>query len=115
MPPDMLAPWAEPVPDVDSLAAHDLFALSEDTWLYELVEGRLVRTPPTGFDHGDLEVTLASELRAFARAHNLGRVVSGEASFHLSGSPPITLGEADTLDGGTVVPGFRYPVAHLFA
>ena len=31
------------------------------------------------------------------------------------GQPPFTLGEGDTLDGGDVVPGFRLPVADIFA
>jgi hypothetical protein len=30
-------------------------------------------------------------------------------------SLPISLGETDSLDGGTVVSGFSYPVARLFA
>ena len=33
---------------------------------------------------------------------------------HRPGVEPRTLGEADTLDGGDVVPGFRLPVADLF-
>jgi hypothetical protein len=31
------------------------------------------------------------------------------------GGEPETLGEADVLDGGTVLPGFRLPVAEIFA
>lgn len=30
-------------------------------------------------------------------------------------SDPVTLGEADTLDGGDVLPGFTVPVAEIFA
>ena len=32
-----------------------------------------------------------------------------------SETDPVTLGESDTLDGGDVLPGFRVPVAEIFA
>jgi Uma2 family endonuclease len=34
---------------------------------------------------------------------------------HRPGAPVELLGESDALDGGEVVPGFRYPLARLFA
>lgn len=192
---DTIAPWAEPV----LATIDDLLARDDDGWRYELVEGRLVRMPPTSFEHGDVEATVVEELRRFVREHGLGRVVSGEPGFHLSGpgepdtvlaadvafvasdgveevkregsasfphlapdlvveiaspsqghpelsakarlwlragvrmvwvvwprtrqvdvwriesdTPALTLGETDQLDGGVVLPGFRYPVSDLF-
>lgn len=34
---------------------------------------------------------------------------------HRPGGPPVTLHETDVLDGGDIVPGFRYELARLFA
>jgi Uma2 family endonuclease len=35
-------------------------------------------------------------------------------TIHRQDHSPTVLGETDTLDGGTVVPGFRYPLSRLF-
>jgi Uma2 family endonuclease len=37
------------------------------------------------------------------------------AAVHRSGAPSEILGESDALDGDEVLPGFRYPLARLFA
>ena len=89
MPADPPAPWAEPV----LLTAEDLKAREDDFWRYELLEGRLVRMPPTSFEHGEVELNLASELRSFVRMHSRGRVVSGDPGFHVSrpGEPDTVL------------------------
>jgi Uma2 family endonuclease len=85
---DTIAPWAEPV----LATVDDLLAVADDCWHYELVEGRLVRMSPTSFEHGEVELALGSELRRFVRLHGLGRVVSGEPGFYVSGP-----GEPDTV------------------
>jgi Uma2 family endonuclease len=36
-------------------------------------------------------------------------------SIHRPNARPQVLGETDTLDGGSVLPGFRYPLSRLFA
>ena len=36
-------------------------------------------------------------------------------TLHAPGQPPVTLTEADTLDGGPVVPGWQLPVRDIFA
>jgi Uma2 family endonuclease len=89
-----LAPWAELVPGRGPTTAEELARLPDDGWVYELVEGRLVRMPPAGFDHGDIEFGLGGALRAFVEAAKLGRVVGGEAGFRLSrpGEPDTVLG-----------------------
>jgi Uma2 family endonuclease len=86
---DTTAPWAEPV----LATIDDLLARDDDGWSYELVEGRLVRMLPTSFEHGELEATLAAELRRFVREHGLGRVSSREPGFHVSrpGEPDTVL------------------------
>lgn len=85
MAPHTLARWAEPVPEhAGSMTAEELQRLPEDGWLYELVEGRLVRMPPAGFDHGTLEIDLGAVLRAYVIARSLGSVATGEVGFTLS-------------------------------
>lgn len=77
---EIAAPWAEPAP----ITADQLLALADDSWRYELVEGRLLRMPPTGFQHADVEAELVSILRGFARDAGLGSVIGGEPGFLLS-------------------------------
>jgi Uma2 family endonuclease len=79
-------------------------ARADDGWRYELVEGRLVRMPPTGFEHGSIAVNLLTALQSFARERELGGVSPPETGFLLSRE-----GEPDT-----VLPGFSFPVASLF-
>jgi Uma2 family endonuclease len=90
---DTVAPWAEPV----LYTADDLAGMPDDAWHYELVRGRLVRMPPTGWEHGSLESRLDRILAAFVDEHRLGTVVVGEAGFLLSRP-----GEEETVLGADV-------------
>lgn len=95
----LVAPWATPVPEAVGrrYTVDELAGLREDGWAYELVEGRLVRMPPPKPDHGYLESEIGGELRAFAKANNLGRVFAGDAGFDLTvpGDPGSTVLGAD--------------------
>lgn len=107
MAPRTLTLWAELVPERSSLmTAEELLHLPDDGWLYELVEGRLVRMTPAGFDHGTIEADLGTALRTFVTAHELGSVATGETGFTLS-----LPGEPDTVLGADVafVPAERLP------
>lgn len=77
---DAVAPWAEAV----LFTAEDLAALPDDAWHYELVEGRLVRIPPTGAAHGSMNVSAAALLREFVSTRKLGTVLAGDPGFILS-------------------------------
>lgn len=83
-----IAPWAELVPGVDrELTADELLAWPEDPefpWRYELVEGRLVRMVPPGFEHGEVTQDLGSALHVFTKARKLGVVTAAETGFRLS-------------------------------
>ena len=80
MPPDTLAPWADTV----LLSAEDLMARADDSWRYELVEGRLVRMPPSGYEHSNVAGNLFMALRSFVDAYELGTVTLPETGFLLS-------------------------------
>lgn len=45
---ETLAPWAEIAPGFGRMTLDELLALPQDEWMYELVEGRLVRMPASG-------------------------------------------------------------------
>ncbi len=66
--------------------AEELFALGEEE-RYELIEGKLIPMTPTGLLHGDVELALATVLRAFVHPRRLGRVVVGEVGFVLRRDP----------------------------
>lgn len=86
---DAAAPWAEEV----LVTAQDLMALSGETGRYELVQGRLVRMPPTGLEHGALALRLGSALLRFVDQDGFGLVTGAETGFLLSrpGAPDTVL------------------------
>src|SRR6266516_990651 len=58
----------------------------------ELVRGVLVVREHAGFRHGEITVRLASALMIHVDAHNLGRVVAGDAGFKLQSDPDTVRG-----------------------
>ncbi|MFN0095687.1 MAG: Uma2 family endonuclease [Dehalococcoidia bacterium] len=65
---------------VERLLIDDEFALlppDPDGMRSELVCGRVVMSPPTGFRHGYLSVRIARQLDEFADRHDLGAVTVG--------------------------------------
>ncbi|WIG61585.1 MAG: hypothetical protein OJF49_004333 [Ktedonobacterales bacterium] len=87
-----LAPWAEAVAGVPyPLTIDDLLTRPDDGWTYELVEGRLVKMPPSGFGASSMGVTLSAALYLYTRTHNLGRVSGADGEYVLSGpGEPVT-------------------------
>lgn len=83
-PPDSPAPWAELVPDGEPMTVDDLLRLPDDGWHYELVEGRLVRMPPSGYRASHLAARLLIQLGAYIEAHKLGAVTTADGAYDLS-------------------------------
>ncbi|HWE64140.1 MAG TPA: Uma2 family endonuclease [Chloroflexota bacterium] len=83
--PGPLYGWAQPTVAAD-WTADMLERLADDGWLYELVEGRVVRMPPPGPDHGHTEWSIAHPLGAYVEAHGLGAIYVGEAGWDLTRS-----------------------------
>jgi Uma2 family endonuclease len=79
-----LAPWAELAPREGALTVDELLALPDDGWMYELVEGRLVRMPPSGIEASSLAVRLGAQLFAFVENRGLGIITGGDGGYVLS-------------------------------
>lgn len=57
----VVAPWAEAVPRAPELTtAEELLRMPDEARGYELVDGRLVRTVPTGTGHGFWDLKLGA-------------------------------------------------------
>jgi Uma2 family endonuclease len=92
---DMLAPWAELVPGMGPMTVDGLLALPDDELggQYELVEGRLVRMPPSGGQASRIAMRLGAALLAFVDRQHLGAVTGQDGAFDLTraGDPRPTL------------------------
>jgi Uma2 family endonuclease len=71
--------------------AEQLFHMPSDDFRYELVEGVLIKMSPTGFEHGDVALTLAYLLKGHVLTHKLGKVLAAETGFKLASDPDTVL------------------------
>ena len=92
---ESVAQWAESV----LMTAMDLLRLPDDSWRYELVDGRLVRMSPTGGRHGRIVTTLLRAIDHFVQDRGLGEVFPPETGFWISSD-----GESDTV----LAPGIAF-------
>lgn len=75
----------------DLVTAAELERFPDDDYRYELVEGRLVRVSPAGWEHGRIAARVAYLLQGHVRANNLGEVVT-EVGFKLRSDPDTVRG-----------------------
>jgi Uma2 family endonuclease len=82
---ETLAPWAELVPDIGPMTVGELLALpQDDRWMYELVEGRLVRMPASGGEASRIAARLVAALLTFVEDRNLGAVTTADGEYDLT-------------------------------
>ena len=74
---------------------------SPDLGPCELVDGRIVPLPPTRPEHGEIELNLGSELKAWVRSSGRGRVSGGEVGLYIRRNPD-TVRAADLNRAGGV-------------
>lgn len=86
----------EPVLTETKLITGEELAAMGDIGPCELVEGRIVPMTPTGDEHGGIEANFAAELKAFVRAHKLGKIRVGEVGIYIRRNPD-TVRAADVL------------------
>ena len=67
--------------------ADELFAMPDDGFRYELVEGELIRMAPAGAEHGRVAVRITAPLFMYVEAHDLGEVFAAETGFKLRSEP----------------------------
>lgn len=109
---ETLAPWAEIVPDAPyPMTAEDFANWPDDGhWLYELVDGRLVRMPHPGGRHGRIALRLGAALLVFVEKHQLGDVLAAETGFIIT--RPGDAGEVELAPDVSFVRKGRAPVRH---
>jgi Uma2 family endonuclease len=73
------------------MTADDLLHLEDDEWFTELVEGRLVREPIPGPEHGQIMIELGARLAAYAKPRKLG-VVFAHSGYKLRSKPDTVRG-----------------------
>ena len=69
------------------LTASDLLRLYSDGVRGELIRGVLCETMPTGMEHGEIVVNLATELRNFVKPLRLGRLMGSDSGVWLERDP----------------------------
>lgn len=79
-----LAPWAEVVPGVGPMTVDELLALPDDGWMYELVEGRLVRMPGSGYRASAIAADLVGALREWVKPRRLGGITGQDGTYNLT-------------------------------
>jgi Uma2 family endonuclease len=82
---DTLAPWAESVPDAPfPQTVADLLARADDGWMYELVEGRLVRMPGSGYEASHVAARLLAVLLPYVEDRGLGTATGADGTYDLT-------------------------------
>jgi Uma2 family endonuclease len=87
-PSDALAPWAEVVTGVGPMTVDELAMLPDDRRAHELVEGVLVRMPPSGFKASNIAALLLIAMGSLVGRHGLGRVTGEQGGYVLDPARP---------------------------
>lgn len=80
------APWADVVPGMGPVTVDLLLDLPDDGYVYEVVEGVLVRMGGSGEEATTIAAELLGELRAYIRSHRLGRVTGADGVYKFPGA-----------------------------
>ena len=85
-PPRSPAPWAEVVPGYGPVTVDTLLTLPEDGYVYEVVNGTLVRVAGSGNRATRLAARLIVQLGSYVDAQRLGVVTSSDGVYHFPGA-----------------------------
>jgi Uma2 family endonuclease len=86
LPPDPIAPWAEVVPTPGPVTVDILLALPDDGYVYEVVEGVLVRVAGSGNRATTIGLAIGAELRAYVRPRRLGVATGADGVYKFPGA-----------------------------
>ena len=78
-----------PVPAQRTVTAEELFALPDDEWRRELVDGEIIRRTPTGAAHGVLTAWIGHLLHEHVSMRGLGVCCGAETGFILRRDPDV--------------------------
>ena len=85
-PPDPIAPWAEIVATIGPVTVDILLTLPDDGYIYEVVEGVLVRVAGSGDAATTIAFALGAAIHAHARPRRLGVVTGADGVYRFPGS-----------------------------
>lgn len=80
------APWAEVVPGMGPMTVDDLLTIPDDGYIYEVVEGVLVRMAGSGRVATRLALRLGARLLTYVDAHRLGVVTGADGVYKFPGA-----------------------------
>ncbi len=86
LPPESVAPWAEIVPGVGPVTVDILLTLPDDGYVYEVVEGVLVRVAGSGNRATRLGIRLGARLLEYVEPRRLGVVTGADGVYKFSGA-----------------------------
>src|SRR5579875_2798646 len=87
--PSPLAPWAEVVPNMPPMTVDELHAIPDDGWVYELIEGVLVRMPLRSPGSSGVGMRLLARLHVYVEDHALGMVSGEQGGYRLDPAHPL--------------------------
>jgi Uma2 family endonuclease len=70
-----------------TITAEELLLLPDNGTRRELVRGEVREMAPAGDEHGEIAMTIGSELRQHVKTNRLGRVYAAETGFIISRNP----------------------------
>jgi Uma2 family endonuclease len=85
-PPQSIAPWAEVVLGVGPVTVDFMLTIPDDGYIYEVVEGVLVRVAGSGEEASTIGLDLGAELRNYVRPRRLGRVTGADGVYKFAGA-----------------------------
>lgn len=102
-------------PDVSFVAQSRISASGLPTGYWQGPPDLAIEVLSPSDSRADLRAKVAEYLRLGVREVWFVEPVERQLTIHRPGETPRTVGEADTLEGGELLPGFRYPLARLFS
>lgn len=87
-PTNAIAPWAEIVPHAQRVTVEELYAMPDDGWAYELIEGVLVRMPMSGLRATSIGSRLLIHIGMHVEENSLGIVTGEQGGYRLDPAHP---------------------------
>lgn len=89
--------------------AEQLFAMPDDGFRYDLVDGALRKMSPAGHRHGAVAMNLGVPIGMHCKSNKLGVVYAAETGFKLSKDPDTVLGPDLAFVRGERIPPEGFP------